>query len=313
LSIEFVPARWWQAIDFLRTDFETMRGHDPWSDQVLSQPWSPSSLIEYAYSLVSLSDSSPYFITSSGERVGTLWLRTRESVQYIVSLGLLPDYRELASGMEAGRLLIKAVRIIERHAKERHSEVTVGRLGARNTAVQRMVKVFGAEPLGLATTTLKVKPESLPAPSSTLELNEINRGERKSAWRRWLLRSVEHVAGEDGVTAATKLREAFSWIAPPPKGRYLSLRRGGETVGLAVIEGQNSIGLFVVPALWSGAGTAAVVSDLARQETNPVRALTLTQAHADKLGTEAFDYDRNPSTERHFVYWIVKDYFEKHK
>jgi hypothetical protein len=313
MAVELVPTRWWQAIEFIRTDFETARGRDPWVDQVLSRPWSPSSLLEYAYGLAEMPFSLPHFVVVSGERVGTLWLTKRSRLLYILSLGLLPHFRANDESMQVGRLLIKAVRCIEDCAKQFHSEVTVARIAACNTPIQRMVKIFGGKPLGLATTTLTLSTMP-PSPALlTIGVRKIGKTETAKAWRYWKLQAVARVAGSDGVKAASDLLDAFSWIDPLPKGEHFALYQGDRATGLAFVhqhEGDLELGLLTATMYWSGPQTAELVGEMIAHMNSPIRYLTLTQRHADILdGSAPFDFERNREQERHFVFWMMADYF----
>jgi hypothetical protein len=315
MAVEFVPMRWWQTIDYIRTDFETARGRDPWVDRVLSHPWSPSSLLEYAYALAEIPFSIPYYIVVSGERIGTLWLTRRSRLLYIFSLGLLPHFRESDTGMQAGRLLIKAVRCIEDCAKRFNSVVSVGKIAACNAPIQRMVKIFDAKPLGLATTTLALAADSFKTTSFNINTKEIKKADFVKAWRHWKLRAVAHVAGNNGIKAATILLEGYSWIDPLPKGEYFALEQDGEEIGVACAhrrEGETELSLLTAANRWTGQETAALIAAMASR-LDTIRYLTVTQKHADILDeTPAFEFERKREQERHFVFWIVKDYFAKH-
>jgi hypothetical protein len=315
MSIEFVPARWWQTIDFIRTDFETARGRDPWTDRVLSRPWSPASLLEYGYALAEMPFSTPYFIFVAGERVGTLWLTKRAKLLYIWSLGLLPSYRGINTGMQAGRVIVKTIRCIEDYAMKHGIEVAVGRHAAGNDPVKRLAEIFGAKPLGLAMTTLKLLSPLPETSSRTLAVERIKRPRAIEAWRQWKLHAVEHVAGSVGRRAATDLSAAFGWIDALPKGDYLALRQGDQEIGLAFArrhEGKVELGLLVSTAFWSGAQTAALVAELASFLESPIGYLTLTQKHAGALdGSDSLKFERPREQERYFVFWLVKEYFEK--
>jgi hypothetical protein len=261
--------------------------------------------------------SFSYFITISGERVGTLWLLKRSKLLYIYSLGLLQSYREdRATGMQAGRILIKAVQCIEQCSKRANSNVAAGRIAVCNAPIQRMVKIFDAQPLGLATTTL-----TLPSLTNTtaipgITVRTINKSKAVKAWRNWKLRAVAHVAGDSGVQAAKELTKSLSWADPPPKGEYLALGVDGEEIGVACVhrrQGELELDLLTTANRWTGSQTAALVSALASHLGTAVHYLTVIQKHADVLDeTPVFEFRREYEQERHFVYWIVEDYFAKH-
>lgn len=316
MTVEFVPMRWWQAIEYIRIDFQTARGRDPWVDQILSQPWSPSSLLEYAYALAEMPFSIPYYIVVSGERVGTLWLTRRSRLLYIFSLGLLPHFRESDMGMQAGRLLIKAVHCIEDCAKRFNSVAGVCRIAACNAPIQRMVKIFDAKPLGLATTTLTLTTNPFTTISSNINTREIKKTEATKAWRHWKLQSVAHVAGNSGVKAATTLLEGYSWIDPLPKGKYFALYQGDQAIGLAFSrqhKGDMELGLLTATIYWPCLQTAELVGVMTACLGSPIKYLTLTQKHADILcDFPSFEFERDREQERHFVFWLVADYFAKH-
>jgi hypothetical protein len=314
VAIEFVPARWWQAIEFIRIDFETARGHDPWVDQIMSRPWALSSLLQYAYALAEMPFSFPYFIVVSGERVGTLWLLKRSKLLYIYSLGLLRDYREdKATGMQAGRILVKAVRCIEDRSQEASSEIAMARIAVRNAPIQRMVEIFGAQPLGLATTTVALAFPLDAVSISGLEIRALNRPEAVKAWQKWKLHAVAHVAGESGVHAAEELYRTLSWADSLPKGEYYALNQDREAIGFALTrrrQGETELGLLTATDRWSGPKTAALVAAIMSHLSTPVRYLTVTQKHADVLEeSPAFDFGREREQERHFVFWNVQAYF----
>jgi hypothetical protein len=314
MAVEFVPMRWWQAIDFIRTDFQTMKGRDPWADQVLAHPWAPSNLVSLLYEVAGLPSSSPYFIVVSGERVGTLWLVVRDDFLYIYSLGLLPEYRDAYSGMQAGRLLINAVNQIERVCRHHDTEITVGRVAVRNEPMQRMVQVFGARPLGVATTTLELS--STPAgPLAGLEVEELGRPAAKASWKRWNMDAAQHVAGEDGEKAVVLMVDKLAWIHPLPKGKPLGLYQDGEEIGLAIARqhaGQMDVLLLTSTAFWSGPQTAGIVAAVTSQLGSPAGYLTLTLNHTDAIeGSRALAFERDRAKEREFVYWIMRQYYER--
>ena len=62
MRVEFVPVRWWQAATFICLNFEIVRGRDPMADRILTRPWTPSSLLEYAYQLDTFFRSNTHFV-----------------------------------------------------------------------------------------------------------------------------------------------------------------------------------------------------------------------------------------------------------
>jgi hypothetical protein len=305
--------RWWQTIDFIRTDFQTMKGRDPWADQVLARPWAPSNLVSLLYEVASVQSSSPYFIVVSGERIGTLWLIARDNFLYIYSLGLLPEFRNAYSGLQAGRLLINAVNHIESICRRNDTELTVSRLAVRNEPVQRMVQIFGAKPLGVATTTLKLfSPPN--APLRELQVKRLERSAAEKRWERWNRHAARHTAGDDGERAVALMLDKLPWIHSLPKGKPMGLYQNDEEIGLAVAHQRASeldVVLLTSTAFWTGPQTANIVATLNAHLDGSVGHLTLTLNHADELGkSAALTFERDRDKERHFVYWIMEQYYE---
>jgi hypothetical protein len=314
MRAEFVPVCWWQAVDFIRINLEMIRDRDPWADRILSCPWSLYSLLEYIYMLVNLISSCAYFIVADGERVGVFWLLARSRVLYIHSLGLLPHFRTSVKDMTIARLLMQSVRTIEELFARLGCEVTVARIATRNEAIQRMASIFRSQSLGIATTTLLLSPANLSETSSKLEVRRIKKPEAAKAWKKWKVHTAERVSGNNGVKAAVRLLEAFSWLDPLPKGAYFSLYKDGQEAGFAFIRRRESeweLGLFPSGTLWPAPQTAELVAALALHINTPIRYLTLTQKHADTLepSTAHLKFERNRDQERYFVFWLPEVYY----
>jgi hypothetical protein len=96
----------------------------------------------------------------------------------------------------------------------------------------------------------------------------------------------------------------------------LALEQDGEEIGIACVQrcqDELEVDLLTTANRWTGPETAALVTTLASHLGTAVRYLTVTQKHADVLDeTPAFEFERAREQERHFVYWIVEDYFAKH-
>jgi hypothetical protein len=244
-------------------------------------------------------------------------LLKRSKVLYIYSIGLLQSYREdKATGMQAGRILIKAVQCIEDCSQKTNSEVTIARIAVHNAPIQRMVKIFDAQPLGIATTTLALSPLSTTISLSGLKIRAINKAKAKKAWQNWKLHAAAHVAGDSGIQAAKELIETLSWADPLPKGKHFELEQDGEAIGFAFAhrrKGELELGLLTAAGRWTGSETAALIAAMASHLGTTVRYLTVTQKHADVLDTPpSFEFKREREQERHFVFWLVADYFAKH-
>ena len=303
MKIDFVPTRWWQVLDFIHVNFEMVRNRDPWADRVLSRPWALSSLLEYAYVLAKFPFSSTYSIVVSGERVGVLWLIRRKKLLYMLSFGLVSDFRTGNVGLLVARLLIRTRDFVEDYAARHNCEMLVLKIAADNQPSQRMAKLFRCRSLGLATTRLTLSTPSLSAPSpERVEIRKLRKSEAVKAWRRWKLYGVERVAGHIGVEVATNFFRSFYWIDALPQGKYLALFQDGQEIGFAFArqrEGELDLGLFPSEAFFAGQQTAALAGALASYLKSPVHHLTLTQRHADALAVSApFNYERHREEER---------------
>jgi hypothetical protein len=102
LKVNFVPTRWWEALNFLRLNFEMVRGCDPLADSILAQPWSPSNLLECGYMLDNFFHTDNYFIVADNQQAGLVSLGYRPEFIFIYSLGLLPDFRVSMGGSSHG-------------------------------------------------------------------------------------------------------------------------------------------------------------------------------------------------------------------
>jgi hypothetical protein len=315
LTADFAPVRWWQVADFIRLTFETVRGHDPWTDRVLSRPWALSSVLEYLYILVKFPISDAYFVVASGERVGVLWMIRSSKLLYLLTLGLLPQFRTGDTGLGIARLLIRTVRFIEDHVKRYQCEMVAARVAALNKTIQRMLKQFGGQRLGLATTSLmlaSVSPPKLPLPA--IEIRNVGKSEAASAWKNWRLYTVERVAGGSGAKVAAALMESFYWLDSLPRGNYLALYQDDQEIGFAFArrqEGGLELGLFPSAAFWPGPETAALVTLLASSLGSPVRYLTTTQSHADTLADSSHvGFERDREQEQLFIFWLTESYWK---
>lgn len=315
MTADFVPVRWWQVADFIRLTFETVRGHDPWTDHILSQPWALSSIREYLYILVKFPISDAYFVVASGERVGVLWMIRRSKLLYLLTLGLLPQFRTSDTGLGIARLLIRTVRFIEDHVKRYHCEMAAARVAAPNKTIQRMLKQFGGRSLGLATTTLtlaSVNPPKPPLPA--IEIRNLGQSEAARAWKHWRLYTVERVAGHSGAKVAAALMESFFWLDSLPRGNHMAICQDGHETGFAFARPKEEgleLGLFPSAAFWPGPETAALVTLLSSSLGKPVRYLTTTQSHADALADSShIDVERDREQEQHFIFWLAESYWK---
>ncbi len=294
LKVDFIPARWWQAVSFIRLYFEMVRGHDPWADRILAQPWALSSLLEYVYMLDNFLRLTNYFVLVSGQQAGVISIASRPEFIYIYGLGLLPKYQRGSIGKQAAEFL-------EGYGARRKVHWGVAAMAVNNKPVHMLVGACGGRLLGLSTTTVIVTAAS-PAPSSVeLEVVPLCRPEASSAWTRWRLYEVEQVAGNDAVELAALLLESL------PGGEYLGLYRHGQEIGFALAHGRaDELGVDLFPAkeFWSSAPTASLVAALARHLGANIRRLTLTQTHAKALAVpESFGFERNREQERHLVFF----------
>jgi hypothetical protein len=292
-TAEFVPARWWEAIGFIRLMLEMMRGvGDPWADQILARPLALSSLLEYGYMLDNfLRRFDNFFIMVSGERAGLLSINHQQDFVYINALGLLPRFLKGGIGTQAAEFM-------DEYRARHKCAWGVAALAVSNKPVHMLCAAFDSYLLGLSTATL-ILASSPTSPLAQIETREVEKAQASAAWRRWRLYEVEQVAGRDALDVATHLLEAL------PKGKYLALYQDGEEVGFAVAcqhKGEPRLDLFPSKAFWSSAPTADLVAALARYLGTNIRHLTVTQTHANNLtASESFDFERRKNEERHFV------------
>jgi hypothetical protein len=294
LKVDFTPARWWQAVDFIRLHFEMVRGRDPWADRVLAQPWALSSLFEYVCMVDNFFRLNNFFILVSGEQAGVISVASRPEFIYIYGLGLLPQYQRSSIGRQAAQFLESY-----RARKKVHWGVAAMVIG--NKPVHMLVGACGGRLLGLSTATLAAT-AACPATSSIeLAVVPLNKTEASRAWKRWRLYEVEQVAGNDAVELAALLLERL------PRGKYLALYQHGQEIGFALAHGridELSLDLFPAKAFWSSAPTADLVAALACYLGANIRRLTLTQTHATTLATsESFSFEWNREQERHLVFF----------
>ncbi len=293
LKVEFVRARWWQAIDFLRLNFEIVRGRDPYADRLMARPWSPSSVLEYLYMLDTLARSDSYFILVDGERAGVVWVAAQSQYIFIYSIGLLPQFQRGGAGKQAAEF-------IENYSACKRTRWGVAAMSISNKPVHMLAGAFGGRPLGLSTTTLTVAAANPPPTADTLEIIPLNRPEASEAWKRWRLYEVEQVAGSNATELAALLLEDMQKL---PRGKYLALRQGGQESGFAAAQG-GDVSLFTAKECWPAAPTASLVAELARHLGTTIRRLTLTLTHANALTTsECLDFERRRKDERHIVFF----------
>lgn len=293
-ELTLVPARWWQAVDFLRMNLAVVREVDPLAERIASRPWAPSSLLEYAFMLRAFLISDPCFVFASGERAGLAWTSRRRAIVLVVSIGMLPRFQKRGFGT-------RIIGLIEDRAREHGCIALAAVIAATNQPVHRLIAACGARPLGLGTAPLLLPADRpLQAPPSDVQARPARRAEAAAAWKRWRLHEVSHVAGEWGVEVAAQL------LGPPPRGQPLILQRGEEQVGFALARRrgrQVELTLFPAAEMWDGPSTAGLIAALAERTGSPVRRLTLTQTHADRLAASApFDFERRPEEERQFVF-----------
>jgi len=294
-AISFVPARWWQAVPFLRMNLNLVRGTDPLADRILARPWALSSLLEYAYMLDRFLRSNSYFIIISGERAGILWTVKWSEVFFIITLGLLPRYQQRGIGTQV-------IALAEEYARRHNCRALAAAVAPSNKPVLRLIAACGAKILGLATTKLMLSDYDLEPSFSKIKIEEIARSQAINCWRRWRLHEVEQVTGHEGVAVAAELLNFMSL----PKGEYLTLSQDGQEVGFAWARKRESgleLGLFPRAALWSGSHTADLVAALGSHLGSPIHLLTLTQTHFETLAeSPPFDFEREGKEERRFSF-----------
>lgn len=292
-QVDFVPARWWEAVTFVRLNLEMVRGHDPWADRILARPRSLSSLLEYSYMLDNFFRSNTFFIVVSSERAGLICLRHRPGFVYIEALGLLPRYLRKGLGNPAARF-------IDSYAESKGYQWGIAAMAVTNRPVHMLCHAFGGHLLGLSTATLTLTTATLPTSFPTgFEVKQLRRPEADKAWQRWRLYEVEHVSGPNEAELAFHLLERL------PRGKYLSLHSNEQEIGFAIAcqrRGELEVGSFTSCEFWPDMPTANIVATIARYLGSPLHRLILTQTHANTLtGSEPFSFQRNREQERHLV------------
>lgn len=296
MTIEFIHARWWQALPYIRMNVTMIeRGTDPLVDRIRDHPWSLDSMLEYGYMLLQFFTSDPYFVVVEGERVGALWLTHKGPVTYLLSFGLLAGFRQKATG--AGRAIVKAIELVEDYVRAHRSYGVVTRVAAQNLASQRMARLFDCQMLGLGLATLTFSHLCLPQ-ADGVEVRPLRRAEAQQAWRRWRLYNVERVASGIGVKVACDFIKAYPWTDPLPKGAYVSLWSDGLEVGLAVVA-REEIVLLCIADFWPWERTSALLGALAKGA--PITRLVVTREHADALGAAPVEYRREDGRLTMFV------------
>jgi GNAT superfamily N-acetyltransferase len=298
-AVSFVPVRWWQAMAFLRMNFELVRGIDPLADRILSRPWAPSSVLEYAYMLGTFLRSTAHFIVISNARAGIAWADCRAGLAFILNVGMLPQFQKQGVGMET-------IAFIEAYAKRRACDALVAVVAAGNKPVQWLARASGGRLLGLATTTLTLSAVNLPTPPiSQVESKPIERSEAIAAWKRWRLHEVERVSGADGVGVASRLLTTH-FVQSLPRCKYYALYQDQEEIGFASVHQDKDsvkIRLFPDSRFWPGPETAKLVAALSSNLGLPIHHLTLTQTHADALAdTASLNFERHREWERIFPF-----------
>jgi hypothetical protein len=289
---EFVPARWWQALDFIRISLETMRGvGDPWVDSILARPCSPSSWLEYGYMLDNFWHSDAFFVVVRGQRAGTISLRYKPEYIYLETVGLLPKFWR-------GNIGQQVASFITNHCLRTRYQWMVASAADRNRAIRILYRVLGGRRLGLSTTTLALITSPALA-NAEIELEELDKPTAQQAWQRWRLYEVERVAGHEAVEIA------FHLVGKLSRGKYLALYRDGTEIGFAIAyrrKGEADIEIFPSQEFWSNEPSAGLVAAIASHLKANVRRMTLTQMHANTLvASESFDFERHQEKERHLV------------
>jgi hypothetical protein len=292
LKASFVRARWWQFSDFISLSVEIARGRDPYADQFLAHPWSPSGLLERIYLLDTFFRSSAYFIEIAGRFVGVVWLIDRPGYIYIYSAGTLPAFQRSALGLQIAHFIIE-------YSRRRGDVWGVGRIAARNRPVQMLMAAFKGRPLGLSTTTLTLLGDPGPFTGLPFEVRPLTAAAARRAWRRWRLEEVEQAAGRDAVHIGSHLLENL------PRGKYVAVLLEGQEIGVAFVRqtaGLAGAGLFSSAACWSDSETARIVDALESSLGVRLRRLTLARSHANRLaGSGALRFERHRDEERYYV------------
>lgn len=295
VQAEFVPVRWWQIIDFIRLYFETVRGRDPYADQLLARPWSPSSLLVYGYLIDNYFHMQVFFIQVEGQRVGMITLRNTPAYIWLDGLGLLPEFQH-------GTLGSQAVQFMRELCLKTNHTLALGTTAVRNRHFHLLMGALGGRVFGLSTTTLPLKKFCLPEAPADLTCRRVNRKEAEAAWLRWRLYEVKQTGGESAAAVVPHLLEKL------PSGQYAILMRKTEEIGFVFTRKDKEgicLGLFPARDYWSNEQTldilAVSISGLA--SAMPSR-LTITQTHANALTiSETFGFERNKGNERHIIFF----------
>jgi hypothetical protein len=301
-QMDFVSARWWQMIPFLRLNFELVRNIDPLAERIASRPWALSSLLEYAYMAGTYLRSITHFVTVSGERAGVVWTYYRARIGFILMVGVVRRF--LKPGMGLGM-----VDFIEDYVRRLGGDALVAVMAVRNRAVRWMAREAGGRPLGLATARLRLSKSLSAIPVTGIDLRRMKRSEAARAWKRWRLHEVEHVAGADGIEIAARLLDSYTWLEPLPRGRHVGLSVDGQEIGSAHIQRHRDglcLHLFTSQAFWSGRHTANLVAAIAAHTGSVVDHLIVTRTHALTLDTDAsFEFEREKDKERVYAFKLL--------
>lgn len=302
-QVGFIPVRWWQMVPFLHLNFELVRDIDPLAERILSHPWAPSSLLEYAYMTGTFLRSIAHFLIISGKRAGVVWTYYRAGIGFILSVGVLRQFQKQGTG-------IQTINFIEDYVKERGGDALVAVMAARNKPVRWLARAVGGHSLGLATATLTLPNRDLPISHPTkITIKRVGKQNAVEHWKRWRLYEVEHIAGDSGVEIATRLLEAYRWLEPLPRGEYFALYQNDQEIGFADIHRHKSkarLELFPSDAFWSGLRTADLIAALTSYFPSSVDCLMLTQTHADALITDTpFEFARHKENERLYAFKFI--------
>ena len=298
LHVDFVPARWWEAIGFIRLTFETTRSRDPWVARILARPWSLSSLLEYGYLLDNFFHSSSFFALVSGERAGVVAMHSRPKFVYMEIIGFLPRFQH-------GRTGIQAAEFINEYTKRHGCKWGVAAMAVKNRPVHMLSNAFHGRLMGLSTTEFTLTAtDSRPSVPSELEVKRMNRSAANDAWKRWRLYEVDQVAGHDIIEVASELLEKM------PRGEYLALYHEGQEIGFALARrrgSEMSVDLYPSMQFWSTPSTAKLVVAITCHLGSAVRYLKVTQTHANRLTApdESFIFERHREEERHLVFYAT--------
>lgn len=293
VQVNFVPVRWWQAMDFLRLNFTVVEETDPWARRILSRPWALSSISAYLHMFRIFPLSAAYFIVASGTRAGVLWILRRREHIFFLSLGLLRGFQKYGIGTQAADF-------VEEIARREKREALVAAFAPSNRAVRWLMMSRGGKRLGLSTTRLTLSPAFAPAvPRRLFRIVQIGRAEALEARKHWRLHEVEHVAGRAGLSVADDFMEPLPW-----RSRYFALYEDDREIGFALARrpkrGELEIALFPDKTFWSGLETADLLAALASHIGTAVNRLVVTTTHADTLAASApFKYERHLDRERH--------------